>query len=91
MNISSTKIWGTYFISKVSDYDWMSNSFPGPKFLLHKYIFFDCIHDIFATTGIYSHYSETNKNPTHFEIEDFPDTADDIIPNIQFHQCGHFL
>lgn len=52
---------------------------------------FDCIHDIFATTGIYSHYNETNKNLTHFEIEDFPDTADDIIPHVQFHQCGHFL
>lgn len=58
-------------------------------FSLYKHILFDCIRDIFATT--YSHYSETKKTPTHFEIEDFPDTTDDIVPHIQFHQCGHLL
>lgn len=65
----------------------MSNSFPGPSYCTNT----SFLTDIFATTGKYSHYSETNKNLTHFEIEDFPDTADDIIPHIQFHQCGHFL
>lgn len=79
MNIFLIKIWGIYLIFKVFDYDLMLNLFLGFKFLLYKYIFFDCIYDIFVIIGIYLYYSEINKNLIYFEIEDFFDIVDDII------------
>lgn len=59
----------------------MLNLFLGFKFLLYKYIFFDCIYDIYICNYryIFIFNSEINKNLIYFEIEDFFDIVDDII------------